>query len=76
MSLVHQLTIPLGACFKVESGDVEDAPAIDPIAKFEISERDGAVYIKGEESNIKNSRKPLNISCKSAGEEKIVVVGG
>lgn len=65
-----------GACFKVSTGDVEDAPALDPIAKFEVSERDGAVYIKGKEQDIKNSRKTLDISCKAAGDEKVVVIGG
>lgn len=60
----------------MESGDVEDAPALDPIGKFEILEKDGAVFVKGEEAHIKQSRRQLNISCKAAGEEKIVVIGG
>ena len=49
---------------------------MDPIAKFEISQRDGAVYIKGKEEEIKNSRKTLDISCKAAGEQKVLVIGG
>lgn len=64
------------ACFKVESGDVEDAPALDPIAKFDIIERDGAVYILGEEETIKSSRKTLNIKCQAQGNEKVLVIGG
>ena len=39
-------------------------------------ERDGAVYIKGEESVIKASRKKLDISCKVSGHENVVIIGG
>ncbi|KAA6415578.1 MAG: rubredoxin-NAD(+) reductase [Lasallia pustulata] len=65
-----------GACFKVDTGDVEDAPALDPLAKFEIAEKDGAVYIKGEESTIKSNRRSPNYKCSAQGQEKVVIVGG
>ncbi|KAL8970672.1 MAG: hypothetical protein Q9183_001406 [Haloplaca sp. 2 TL-2023] len=65
-----------GACFNVASGDVEDAPALDPLAKFEVYEKSGAVYIKGEEATIKASRRQPNVKCKAQGQEKVVVVGG
>ncbi|KAI4755569.1 rubredoxin-NAD(+) reductase [Aureobasidium sp. EXF-3400] len=65
-----------GACFKVSTGDVEDAPALDPLAKFEVFERDGAVYIKGEEKTIKANRRQLNIKCRSVKEKDHVVVIG
>lgn len=64
------------ACFKVSSGDVEDAPALDPLAKFQVIEKDGGVYIKGEESVIKANRRKLNIKCASTkGTEKVVIIG-
>jgi hypothetical protein len=60
----------------VSSGDVEDAPALDPLAKFEVYERDGAVYIKGEEKTIKANRRQLNIKCSSVkGNDHVVVIG-
>ncbi|KAL8948252.1 MAG: hypothetical protein Q9222_005550 [Ikaeria aurantiellina] len=65
-----------GACFSVGTGDVEDAPALDPLAKFEVYEKSGAVYIKGEEATIKASRRSPNVKCTAAGKEKVVVVGG
>ncbi|KAI4795539.1 rubredoxin-NAD(+) reductase [Aureobasidium sp. EXF-8845] len=65
-----------GACFKVSTGDVEDAPALDPLAKFEVYERDGAVYIKGEEKTIKANRRQLNIKCRSVKDKDHVVVIG
>ena len=68
------LTSP--ACFNVATGDVEDAPALDPITKYEIVERDGAVYIKSEESAIKANRRFLNLKCSAASNEKVLVIGG
>ncbi|KAI4171963.1 MAG: hypothetical protein LQ343_003872 [Gyalolechia ehrenbergii] len=65
-----------GACFNVGTGDVEDAPALDALAKFEVYERSGAVYIKGEEATIKASRRKPNVKCTAQGPEKVVVVGG
>ena len=39
-------------------------------------EKDGGVYIKGEESVIKANRRAVNTKCKAQGQEKVVVVGG
>ena len=64
------------ACFNVASGDVEDAPALDPLAKFEVVEKSDGVYIKGEESTIKASRRQVTTKCSVQGQEKVVVVGG
>ncbi len=64
------------ACFNVASGDVEDAPALDPLAKFDIVEKSGGVYIMGEEKTIKASRRQPNTKCSAQGQEKVVVVGG
>ncbi|CAI6099661.1 unnamed protein product [Clonostachys chloroleuca] len=69
-----------GACFNAKTGDVEDAPALDALPVFDVAERDGAVYITGEESAIKSSRRSPNFKCSaapgSAQEDPIVVVGG
>ncbi|KAF2435440.1 hypothetical protein EJ08DRAFT_580581 [Tothia fuscella] len=71
-----RLTCPWhGACFNIKSGDVEDSPALDPLAKFKVIEKDGAVYIEGDEATIKGGRS-LNIKCSASGSEKVVVVGG
>ncbi|KAI9835433.1 MAG: hypothetical protein M1819_002351 [Sarea resinae] len=72
-----RLTCPWhGACFSVATGDVEDAPALDPLAKFEVYERDGAVYIRGDEEEIINGRRETNFSCLAEGSEKVVIIGG
>lgn len=66
------------ACFKASNGDIENAPAIDALPSFELSEKNGALYITGEQENIKSSRrKPkIRISGKAGGSEKVVIVGG
>lgn len=69
----------LQACFNGKTGDVEDAPALDSLPVFKTTERDGAVYITGEESAIKSSKRKPNFKCNAAGgaqEEKVVIVGG
>lgn len=70
------LMLDVVACFKVESGDVEDAPALDPLGKFDIIEKDGAVYIRGDESTIKRSMRPNNFKCSPQGQEKVLIIGG
>jgi hypothetical protein len=64
------------ACFNVRTGDIEEAPAPDPLTKFEVVEKNGGVYIKGEESAIKNGRGKANVACSAEGSEKVVIVGG
>ncbi|KAI7069555.1 rubredoxin-NAD(+) reductase [Hortaea werneckii] len=71
-----RLTCPWhGACFSVKTGDVEDAPALDPLHKFDVISKDGGVYIKGQEKHIKDGRRFLSIKAKSSGNEKVVIVG-
>ena len=63
------------ACFNVATGDVEDAPALDPLAKFKVVQKDGGVYITGEEKTIKAGRRGLSIKCSSKGQDKVVIIG-
>ncbi|KAI9756880.1 MAG: hypothetical protein M1815_002667 [Lichina confinis] len=72
-----RLTCPWhGACFKVATGDVEDAPAVDPLSKFPVFKRDGSMYIKAEEKSIKGGRGVGDIECKVETDDKVVIVGG
>lgn len=72
-----RLTCPWhGACFSVATGDVEDAPALDPLGKFDVIQKDGGIYIKGQEQLIKKGRRGLSIKCKKESKEKVVIVGG
>lgn len=58
---------------------MEDAPALDALPVFKVTERDGAVYLTGEASTIKSGRRKPTLKKSSAGassNEKVVVVGG
>ncbi|KKK25141.1 hypothetical protein AOCH_001835 [Aspergillus ochraceoroseus] len=65
-----------GACFNITTGDVEDAPAPAALNTFELVERDGAVYIIGEEAAIKAGQRPTDIQCSADGGGGLVIVGG
>ncbi|KAF2713563.1 rubredoxin-NAD(+) reductase [Pleomassaria siparia CBS 279.74] len=73
-----RLTCPWhGACFKVSTGDVEDAPALDALSKYEVFEKNGAVYVKSDEATIKANRRPQDLKCSSAqSDESVLVIGG
>ncbi|KAK2616200.1 Apoptosis-inducing factor 1 [Conoideocrella luteorostrata] len=67
-----------GACFSTSKGDVEEAPGLDALPVFKVTERDGAVYVTGDGATIKSSRRRPNLSCISgvSSEHKVVIVGG
>ncbi|KAL5334840.1 hypothetical protein BJX70DRAFT_402139 [Aspergillus crustosus] len=65
-----------GACFNVKSGDIEDAPAPAALNTFELVEKDGAVYIHGEESAIKSGQRLSEHKCSASGPGGLVIVGG
>ncbi|KAI8624815.1 hypothetical protein F5Y19DRAFT_283079 [Xylariaceae sp. FL1651] len=68
-----------GACFNAKTGDVEDAPALDALTTFKVVEKDGAVYVQGEEATIKAGRRKPNIKCRvssTSGTDKVLIVGG
>ncbi|KAI2620277.1 hypothetical protein GGS26DRAFT_584319 [Hypomontagnella submonticulosa] len=75
-----RLTCPWhGACFNGQTGDIENAPALDALPVFKVVEKDGAVYIEGEEAAIKSGRRKPNFKCGTSGgalADKVVVVGG
>lgn len=71
-----QLTLPLQACYAVATGDLEDAPAPDSLHKFDVVEKDGAVYVRGKESDIKAGRRKPTAQRAASEPERIVIVGG
>lgn len=72
-----RLTCPWhGACFNVASGDVEDSPAPLALNKFDVVEKDGGVYVKGKEADIKGGKRTVNIKTTPSSEDKLVIVGG
>jgi NADPH-dependent 2,4-dienoyl-CoA reductase/sulfur reductase-like enzyme/nitrite reductase/ring-hydroxylating ferredoxin subunit len=71
-----RLTCPWhGACFNVATGDVEDAPAPHALNKFDVVEKNGGVYIKGQEKDIKGGSRKVNIKTTPQSDDKVVIVG-
>lgn len=58
------------------SGDVEDAPALDPVSKFPIVEKDGSVYVKGDGEKLQGARRHPGTKCSAKGQDKVLIVGG
>ncbi|KAF3760883.1 hypothetical protein M406DRAFT_296367 [Cryphonectria parasitica EP155] len=76
-----RLTCPWhGACFNAKTGDVEDAPALDALPVFKVTQKDdGSVYITGEEAAVKSSRRQPKFRCNASTankEDRVLVVGG
>ncbi|KAI1476750.1 hypothetical protein F4774DRAFT_412547 [Daldinia eschscholtzii] len=66
-------------CFNGQTGDIENAPALDALPVFKVVEKDGAVYIEGEEATIKAGKRKPNFKCGTTGgalADRVVVVGG
>lgn len=74
--VLQLMELPVTACFNVGTGDVEDAPAPNALHKFDVYEKDGAVYILGDELAIKSGQRDPVFKCDSTGAEKVVIVGG
>jgi hypothetical protein len=64
------------ACFNLSTGDVEDAPAPNALNTYEIVEKDGAVYVRGEEAAIKSGQRNPRYQCSVVSPERVVVIGG
>lgn len=64
------------ACYNVVSGDVEDSPAPNALSKFDVFEKDGEVFVKGDESSITSGGRQPVASCNVDEDSRVVVVGG
>lgn len=64
------------ACFRASTGDIENAPALDNLPTFKLSQKNGFVYASGDEETIKRSRRKPKLTCSIAGDDKVVIVGG
>lgn len=65
-----------GACFRVTTGDIEDAPAIDPLKHIDVSVEEGKVYLH---VNVGELTKPVDPPCAARppkNSHHTVIVGG
>jgi NADPH-dependent 2,4-dienoyl-CoA reductase/sulfur reductase-like enzyme/nitrite reductase/ring-hydroxylating ferredoxin subunit len=60
------------ACFDLRSGEALRAPALSPIARWEVEQRDGMISVRSK----RKRPKPKSRDDATAEPEKIVIVGG
>ncbi|KAI9490076.1 monodehydroascorbate reductase [Zychaea mexicana] len=66
-----------GACFNVKSADIEDAPALDSLQRFDVSVENGNVYVTVSEEQLKNFRRhPHCAKHDPKNKETVVIIGG
>ncbi|KAI8584148.1 hypothetical protein K450DRAFT_218397 [Umbelopsis ramanniana AG] len=57
-----------GACFNATTGDIEDAPALNSLQKFEVTVQDGDVIVEADESALAaGKRKPACVKHNKKG---------
>ena len=67
-----------GACFNVETGDIEDFPGLDSLHKFQVEVDSGEVKVRAKKSQLA-STKVTKAMCKrdeANTEEAVVIIGG
>ncbi|WFD25884.1 Apoptosis-inducing factor 1 [Malassezia nana] len=68
-----------GACFRVTTGDIEDAPALEPLQTFEVEVKDDQIYLLVDYEALKNpppSLCPSSEKDKRQGHHTVFIGGG
>ncbi|KAL2913102.1 Apoptosis-inducing factor 1 [Polyrhizophydium stewartii] len=65
-----------GACFRAQTGDIEDAPSVDGLASFKVTVRGDKVFIKANPDEIKAGRKVPIVRKFKCTPKRAVIVGG
>jgi putative NADH-flavin reductase len=65
-----------GACFRVQTGDIEDAPSVDHLQSFKVVVRSGKVFLSVNEAQVKAGKR-APVCVKKVGKQEVtVIVGG
>ena len=66
-----------GACFNIETGDIEDFPGLDSLPCFQVDINEGKVKVRAKESDLNKSKivKPFPLNFPRS-EEIFVIIGG
>ena len=66
-----------GACFNIETGDIEDFPGLDSISCFQVDVNDGLVTVRAKKSDLETDKRIMPMAVKEARNGEIfVVIGG
>ncbi|XP_041349641.1 apoptosis-inducing factor 3-like [Gigantopelta aegis] len=64
-----------GACFNIKTGDIEDFPGLDSIPKFDVSVKNGKVFVKDDPTTSGNKRvKPMSKASRD-NKQTFVLIG-
>jgi NADPH-dependent 2,4-dienoyl-CoA reductase/sulfur reductase-like enzyme/nitrite reductase/ring-hydroxylating ferredoxin subunit len=65
-----------GACFRVQTGDIEDAPSVDHLQSFNVIVRSGKVFISANAQQVKAGKRAPVCTKKVGHKETTIIVGG
>ncbi|KAJ3313137.1 hypothetical protein HDU76_002709, partial [Blyttiomyces sp. JEL0837] len=67
-----------GACFNVQTGDIEDGPSLDALQKYPLKVKDGVVVVSIDPEGVRaNRRTPSCVKHKPSRNTKtVVIIGG
>ncbi|XP_022104629.1 apoptosis-inducing factor 3-like [Acanthaster planci] len=66
-----------GACFNAKTGDIEDFPGLDSVAKFEVRVDGEDVIVKSRKKALASHKRIKDMSCRSPDSDKtILIIGG
>ncbi|ODQ53367.1 FAD/NAD(P)-binding domain-containing protein [Saitoella complicata NRRL Y-17804] len=67
-----------GACFRVDTGDIEDAPALDALKTYPVTIKDNEIFISATQESLTQNQHPPTFIAKGAKDpsKHLVVVGG
>ena len=67
-----------GACFNIETGDIEDFPGLDSLPCFQVDINEGKVKVRAKKSDLDNGMriKPMTVKGPRNGEIFVIIGGG
>lgn len=66
-----------GACFHVQTGDIEDAPGLDSLISYQVRVVDGKVFVSANEDDLKNVKRSIGYCRPNPSDSRtVVIIGG
>ncbi|KAH8414809.1 hypothetical protein KR215_005458, partial [Drosophila sulfurigaster] len=66
-----------GACFNLETGDIEDFPGLDSLPCYKVDVSDGQVLVRAKHTDLAKSKRFKNMVKRDPSDERcFIVVGG
>jgi NADPH-dependent 2,4-dienoyl-CoA reductase/sulfur reductase-like enzyme/nitrite reductase/ring-hydroxylating ferredoxin subunit len=64
------------ACFSLRTGEALHAPALSPVARWQVELRDGRIFVRDKQEAKEQPRSKTTAARSGSPPEKIVIVGG